>query len=456
MTRVDDWRGARPVEDPDRCDVPVTCLPSPATAPIYQQYLARRPERLSREQRAQEAVVLSFSGALPKDIEPLPHLSHAEWKRLLGWLDVNGLALYLLDRLTQLSPCDTLPQARINELQQRMNDNTQRTRGMVKESVVIQLEFQRAGLHYAVMKGISLSPLSVPRPELRHQFDLDYLIAEESAPEARRILELRGYRLFAVSGNTWEFKINETPNVSIRDLYKDLPYRGVELHVETDTPGQASRLSRIQHRKISGIIMPIFSPVDLFLGQALHAFKDVCSAFSRTSHLLEFYRHVLARCGDDLFWNEPRATAEDDRRTCIAIGVVTCLISSIMGNFAPGALTVWTVDVLPPSVRLWADRYGRQAVFGKHPGTKLYLLLQRELGAANVRGERTMEMSILRGRLPPPVVRASTNETFPNRIARYRIQVWFILARLRFHIVEGCRCWIESYRWQRHLDRLSR
>jgi hypothetical protein len=58
-----------------------------------------------------------------------------------------------------------------------------------------------------------------------------------------------------------------------------------------------------------GITMPTFSPVDLFLSQGLHAFKDVCSAFSRTAHILEFYRHVLAYRNDDPFWQELRRVA---------------------------------------------------------------------------------------------------------------------------------------------------
>jgi hypothetical protein len=87
------------------------------------------------------------------------------------------------------------------------------------------------------MKGLALSPVSVPRSELSRQLDLDYLVAEKSAPEARRILERRGYRLYAISGKTWEVKINETPHISTKDFYKDLPYRAVELHSEADSKG---------------------------------------------------------------------------------------------------------------------------------------------------------------------------------------------------------------------------
>lgn len=197
---------------------------------------------LRREQRIREAVLLSFCDPVPDRFHQLLQLSNREWRRLLRWLDISGLALYFFDRLVALDLCSALPSPIVDRLQQNLIDNTIRTRGMIDESVAIQLEFQEAGLSYAMLKGFSLCPSSVPRPELRHQFDLDYLIAEESVQQACQILERRGYRLYAISGKSWEFKINETPSVSLKDLYKDLPGRAVELHVEVDMPGCTRRL----------------------------------------------------------------------------------------------------------------------------------------------------------------------------------------------------------------------
>jgi hypothetical protein len=412
-------------------------------------------KRLSREQRIHEAILLIFSDKVPDQIELLLALSPAEWRRLLNWLDVSGLALYFLDRLVQLGLRDTLPETAANRLQQNMDNNTKRTYGMVEESVAIQREFQDASLSYAVVKGLSLSPESAPRPELRHQFDLDYLISEKSAPEARLILERRGYRLRGFSRKTWEFKINETPYVSVKDLYKDLPYRAVELHLEADMPGQDSRLDRSTTREMFGISMPMLSPVDIFRGQAMHIFKDVCCGFFRTAHLLEFYRHVLSRRDDDAFWRELRGRAEEDRSTCLGIGVVAYLVASILGDFAPKALTSWTVEILPPSVCLWVDRYGRHTVFSNHPGTKFFLLLQKELESAGVSAKSGVKKPLWPSRLPPVVIQGSSGEPFSTRIARYRVQIRFVLERLRFHIVEGVRYTLESYRWRQHLDRLS-
>jgi hypothetical protein len=383
----------------------------------------------------------------------LLQLSGAQWKRHLHWLDVSGLALYFLDCIVRHGWRDALPPRVADRLEQNLEDNTQRTRGMIKESVAIQREFQRAGISYAVMKGISLSPESVPRPELRHQFDLDYLVAEAAAPKARRILEHRGYHLRAISEATWEFKIHEDPRVSLCDLYKDLPYRGVELHLQSTAPSQRSRLDRIQHRNLYGISMPVLSPDDIFLGQATHAFKDICSDFSRAAHLLEFYRHVLTRHSDETFWRQLRLRTDGEHRARTAIGLVTLLLASMCGEFAPPGLPRWTVDQLPSAAHLWVTLYGHRVVFGEPPGTKFHLLLQNAL-SPTLGSQKPRRTSLLPSRLPPSIILPPSGESLSTRLARHRVQARFLLSRLRFHIVEGLRYTRELSRWRRLVDRL--
>ncbi|HEV2708965.1 MAG TPA: nucleotidyltransferase family protein [Edaphobacter sp.] len=410
---------------------------------------------LRGEWSVREAALLIFCEPIPRQCFRLQKLSRREWRSLLHWLDISGLALYFLDRIVELKLSDWLPSSVLPRLQENLADNTERTRGMIAELIAIQQEFHDARLSYANLKGLSLWPSSVPSPELRSQFDLDFLIAEESAPEARRILEQRGYRLYFVSGRSWEFKFNEKPGVSLKDLYKALPSHAVELHIEPTVPGGSSPLERAERRDLYGYTMPVLSPVDLFLGQGLHAYKHVCSEFSRVAHLLEFRRHVLFHRDDHAFWSELRARAEGNPRASLGLGVVTLLIAHIMGDFAPEELTDWTVACLPRSMRLWVKRYGRRVVFGSTPGSKLYLLLQKELVAAGVPVKRSLRQILLPVRLPPPVIRAFPNETLSVRLSRYRMQLNFILIRLRFHIVEGLRYAWELHRWQRQIDRFE-
>lgn len=413
------------------------------------------PQRFHGKQRLREAALLIFCDPFPLQCSQLQHLSRREWRNLLRWLDISGLALYFLDRIVELKLTDWLPPAVLARLQQNLADNTERTRAMIAESIAIQKRFQEARLSYANLKGLSLWPSCVPKPELRSQFDLDFLVAEESAPCARRILEQRGYRLYVISGRSWEFKLNEKPGLSLKDIYKAQPSHAVELHIEPGGPNRISVLERLETRDLYGCGMPVLKPVDLFLGQGVHAYKHVCSEFSRVAHLLEFRRHVLLRRDDHAFWSDLQSTAGGNPRACLGLGVVTLLIAHVMGEFAPEGLTDWTVACLPQSARFWVERYGRRAVFGSIPGSKLYLLLQRKLENAGVPAKRSLWKILLPIRLPPPVIRAFPNETLAVRLGRYRMQMCFILLRARFHVVEGLRYAWESRRWRRDMKRFA-
>jgi hypothetical protein len=413
------------------------------------------PRSRSREQQLRQAALLIFCDPPPEACRSLERLSDVEWLKLLQWLDTSGLALYFLERMTELNRSHILPPDVSARLQQNLLDNAARIEGLIAEMSRIHREFQRATLRYATLKGFSLWPCSVPRPELRSQLDLDFLVAEESAREARRILENRGYHLRAISGRSWEFKKNETPGTSLRDMYKDVPYRCVELHIEPSLDKDSSLLSRAEMRSFRDIDIPVLGSADLFLGQGMHAFRHICSEFSRTAHLIEFRRHVIARRDDASFWIDVQARAETSPKAAIALGVVTLLITHVMGSFAPWSFANWTVDRLPGCARLWVELYGEQIVLASFPGSKLYLLLQKGLATAGVPARRSMRQALLPLSFPPLIAHGNANEKLPMRLRRYRAQLRFILFRLRFHTVEGLRYLRESLRWQQYRNEVA-
>jgi hypothetical protein len=408
---------------------------------------------LRNEHLTRLAALLTFCDPLPPHCLRMLNLSRKEWDKLLHWLDISGLALYFFNRLVELELCDLLPPAVFTHLYLNLIDNTQRTRSMISESIAIQQEFQKAGFIYANLKGLSLCPNSVPQPELRLQFDLDFLVAERFMPEAQRILERRGYRLKLISGRSWEFKFNERPWLDLKDIYKDFQSYAVDLHGESSVPGRTSPLERLEWRELHGLRMPSLSPVDLLLGQGLHAFKHIWGGYSRAAHLIEFRRHVLMRRDDRAFWRELQIAAKHHPRASLELGVVTLLITRVMGNFAPQAFTIWTVDRLPGPVRLWVEMYGHRVALGGYPGNKLHLLLQKELELAGItqKLKRSLRQSLLPLRLPSPVIRALPNESLPARIRRYSMYPQLILERMRYHIVEGFNFALE----RRHLQRMK-
>jgi len=405
---------------------------------------------LNAEEQLREAILLCFCDPLPVECARLQGLSAHQWKPLLHWLDISGLALYFLERITEFELCEHLPATVLSRLQQNLEDNTARTDAMIAEAAILHREFQEAGLSYVIMKGFSLWPISVPRLELRSQLDLDFLIASSSAPQASSILGTMGYHLRAISGKSWEFKTNPVGITSIRDLYKDKPHRTVELHLEAPGSLRDSRLARAEKRLFRDICMPVLAPADLFLGQGMHLFKHISSSSFRVSHLIEFRRHVRARHHDDRFWMELRLLAERNPRAPIGLGVTVLLISQVLGDFAPKALTSWTVDCLLANVRLWVELYGRKLVFYGAP-SKLHLLLQPELEKAGIPANRSRGRELLPRRLPRAISHRAPGETPLDSIRRYRRQLHFVWMRLRFHIVEGLRYLRESVRWQRQI-----
>jgi hypothetical protein len=418
-------------------------------------HLDKHRPHLTADEQMRELVLLAFRDPLPQQCAQLRDLSRSQWARLLHWLDTSGLALYFLARLSLLNRLDWLPQPVLARLERNLVDNTERNNTLLAECVAIQQRFQDAGLTYAVLKGISLWPSAVPAPELRSQLDLDFLVAGGNIVEARQILDSMGYQLHAVSGRSWEFKTPHLPSLSIKDLYKNHPGRCVELHVETETSGSSSPLASAEIRSLKGFSMPVLAPVDLFLGQALHLYKHVCSESFRCGHMVEFRRAVLSRRNDKAFWHTVRSRTEDRSRERLAIGVVTLLATQTIGVFAPPALTCWTVDRLPASIRLWVEIYGPRCVYAGFPGSKLYLLLQHEMENEGIVPKRSAQRALLPLRLPPPIAQSPEHEPLSTRMQRASKQLQYILMRLRFHIIEGLRYAWESRRWQSYVRGLA-
>ena len=384
----------------------------------------------------------------------LRQVHSSQWRQLAPWLDCSGLALYFFDCLQKLDWHNALPNDLSARLEENLVDNAARTQGFMNESIAIQDQFQNFCVRYAVLKGVSLWPNSVPALKLRSQLDLDFLVGEESITTAQKVLEARGYRLYAVSGRSWEFKRNEKAGVTLKDLYKDQPSKAVELHIahggNNDCP-----LDRTEWRSIAGFEMPVLSPVDLFLGQGLHVYKHVCSEFMRIAHLFEFHKHLLFRLDDDAFWRELEGVAKRTGSAGVRLGVAILIVSEMTAACVPESLARWTVDTVPPLARQWVKTYGRRFILSSFPGSKRYLLLQRALYDAGVARQRADFRAILPTRLPPMMVRALPNETTFHRIVRNWAQLKFLVHRLRFHITAGFDLYRESRRWRRLANRTS-
>jgi hypothetical protein len=375
-----------------------------------------------------------------------------EWTNLLKWLDASGLALYFAGALINAGKFDDLPAYVSSGLRRRLQQNEERTRGLHRESSSIQKAFQSAAVTYAVMKGESLAPFSVPRSELRHQFDLDYLVAEADATKAREALKMCGYSLYAISGKTWEFKKGETPYVSARDLYKDLPYRGVELHLEPMGP---SRLTRAETRALHGMDVPVLCARDILVGQAKHIVKDLRGSFVRGSHIIEFYRHITSLYRDTSSCANVDARSDSDSYEMLSMNIALQLLSEIFGDCDADLSRQLMSPSISTEIRLWLRLYGKLSFLSAPPGTKFGLLLdeavRHQVQISKLPAQRVRWWSSF----PPAVIRATPLESVATRCRRYGVQMRFLSSRFRFHVIEGARLAVERRRWKRLIGDIS-
>jgi hypothetical protein len=412
----------------------------------------------TRARRLKEAVLASFRSTAAEVEARFAVFGASDWQRILYWLDISGLALYLLDRLTELGVERCIPGAILDRLQQNLAENRERTAALLQEAAAISRAMSRQRISFALLKGITLTPESVPDCALRWQIDLDFLVAARDATTARHVLMGFGYGMHAVCGNTMEFTAGESSAPDIRKIYRIHSQRSLELHILSTTAGRNGarndRLTRTQLRKFHGAIIPSLSPADILVQQSLHLFKHLCGEHTRASWVHEFWRHVQARRGDTDFWLEVERIAALEPQAELALAAAVLLSKLTFGGAAPESLDRWAADRLPRKVRLWVETFGTRVLLADSPGNKLYLILRQELrdGSGNRPAIRRL---VFPAHLPPPITRGVPGERLVARLARYRTETYYLFLRLQFHVIEGLKYAIELSRWQRRVTEIS-
>jgi hypothetical protein len=408
-----------------------------------------------RSNRLKEAVLASFHEPAPSVRARLAEFTRQDWERSKYWLDVSGLALYFLDRLIALELELCIPTSMLQQLRINMAENRERSASLFNETVAVTQLLQRQKIEFAVLKGITLPAESVPEVALRNQMDLDLLVRESDAAQTKCCLEEHGYKLDAISGNTWEFKAGTSGMSTLANLYQVRAERSIEVHLIAEAKGAADRLTRSGHTIIEGEQVPALLPSDAFVFQGQHLFKHMCGEHTRASWVLEYWRHISARRNDVAFWREVAAIAAEEPGADIAIGAATLLTSLVFGPCAPQELARLSMDRLRPVICLWIQLYGRDLVLSDKPGSKLYLLLRKELHQDSVEDQLARRRLIFPLHWPRLITRGQNNETIARRLHRYQVQSRFALRRFWFHLAKGLAFAFESFRWQKRVTGIS-
>lgn len=411
-----------------------------------------------RAVRLKDAVLASFHEPAPSIQARLQEFSARDWRRAKYWLDVSGLALYFFDRLQKLNLQNCLPEFLLRQLHTHLDENRQRTAALLEEAMKVTYALRDMRVECAILKGITFPPESVPDLSLRNQMDLDLLIRESDLKRTRDCLAEFGYSLHAASGGTHEFKAGPSGTSSIANLYQVRPEQCLEVHTDNNRPHESKtdRLTRSEWQMVRGYWLAALSPADIFVLQGQHLFKHMCGEYTRASWVLEFWRHVSARRDDVAFWREVECLAAEFPDCAIAIGAALLLTTLTFGPCVPRELACWSMDKLPARVCLWIQLYGRRVLLADKPGSKLYLLLRKELSRDSAADKLERRRLLLPFHRPQKVTRSVEGESVIARMHRAWIQTRFIKRRLRFHLLEGCALLIESARWQRRSGGVSR
>ena len=152
----------------------------------------------------------AFWEAAPSIRARLGEFSVRNWQDAMFWLTVSGLALYFLDRLTFLGLEECMPSSILARLRQNLADNRERTVSLFDEAIALNQELGKLNISFSFLKGITLTPESVPDATFRCQTDLDLPSANriqrlclrcwesadiDSSPQADRLMNSRPARM---------------------------------------------------------------------------------------------------------------------------------------------------------------------------------------------------------------------------------------------------------------------
>ena len=363
------------------------------------------------------------------------------------------MALYLLDRLRALAIEESVPRIVRDRLQLCLERNRERTVVLLQEASWVAQRFEGASIAFALLKGITLTPDSVPDPSLRWQTDLDFLVDESDRDAAVRILHDRGYTLYATSGRTMEFRSGPSSSPDIANFYRADLQKSLELHCLKRRAGFQDRLTRAQVRVIDGVRVVALSSADILVQQALHLLKHLCGEHTRVSWVLEFWRHLRVRQHDEEFWHEVRSIAGSETLGDLALSISVWLASDLFGAIPESVAAYWPADRIPDGVLFWLRRYAHELLLSDSFASKLYLLLRRQL--PNKPALRDTARLMIPLCLPARIMQPAPDETLADKMMRYRAEASYSWRRLRFHIFEGMRYGIEALCWEWRMPKVQ-
>jgi hypothetical protein len=311
---------------------------------------------------------------------------------LLRWLDESGLALYLAQRFDDYGLYKEIHSGVRGALDERMEANRRRTSVLLSEFQRVNAAIQRAGVRYAVIKGFSLTPEFCCEPWLRHQSDIDLLVAPADAVGTIEALRSLGYELEPDDGSgelCLAIRSGHVP--SAHDFIYDSPRnQHVEIHTSFYEPHCGVSLEvgekwaeQIEWREVGGVRYPGVDLRHRFVMQVLHVFRHLAS-WARTAWLYEIAYFAERFRNEREVWCRIDGLLHDQkvRRAC---GVVCAMVANTFGIQFPAIVQETWIEPLPPRQAAWISRYGESWMLSDFlRASKAGLLLQREFADSSL------------------------------------------------------------------------
>jgi hypothetical protein len=421
---------------------------------------------MALKQTPAEAIVrfLSFSSASRDSAPQIEKFTRRQWEHVQLWLDDAGLAFYFLERLKNTNSTAIIPPSVLSRWERNFAANQARVDHMSLRFKDINQRFDDRGVRYEVVKGFSLVPEFCPYSSLRYQADLDYLVADESLPEAKRILADAGYD----SRDSFSGKESIFVTPGAKPSRGDFPYlphapHAVELHTDIwDSEMHELRpipklfsVGQAKMRHWNGLSFPAQTDEDAFLLQVLHACRHLFTQWIRVSNLLEIAYFLNRRRSDTDVWDRAEKRVGENAIVKEFVVIVVELAARLFSVPVPGLVQDWGARIDRQS-RVWIEHYGRNWLlcelpvygFSLFPQSKLVLFLQQQYRSVPVKARpknndrspaSRFSRIISSLRFKPALL---LNREWRKRHLLVRRSVFYALAQARYI------CEIPRWRWR--------
>lgn len=376
------------------------------------------------------------------------------WRSSYHWLITSGLALHLLAALKKCGSETCLPTAIIARLLALDQASAVRTGELRRDFLELNRRFASLGIPYANWKGFALEPDFCEDVRIRPQMDFDFIIRSSDAERFGSVLRDVGYERTRSTFVEATYEIMPGVPYALEQVYHPKPQRKVELHLAADhaspvTPALDLReaLDRRRTVMMAGETIPVLANEDALPTHAAHAGRHALEGWVRLGWLHEIDHFIHGRATHLTDWDDVRrlASSHDAPATTAALGIM--LAAQVWHRKLPDALG-WTAETLPRSAVQWIRQHGERLVMADFPGTKINLLLQRELIGASG-WSRVEGATLFRPRAIPRVAHVPPNASRHDRLRAAHVQIAFTSRRIVFHCMETLRYFYFKWLWNR-------